>query len=341
MTRLNVCERVPPALFDSNVAYLHRHLPGPTLFDLPGQRGAPLFVSVLLHGNEDTGFEAIKAVLGRYAHGALPRPMLLFIGNIEAAAQGVRTLPGQHDYNRVWPGTPHADTPEAALMTEVVEFVAARQPAMSIDIHNNTGLNPHYGCINRLDERWFHLARLFSRTVVYFTEPHGVQSEALAAYCPAVTVECGKAGVATNTAHAIEFVEACLHLDELPAHPLPAHDLDLLRTGWIVRVPHECTMSFDGQPADFQFRADLDHLNFSELPAGTSFGTLGRGVDARFEIVDGGGGEIGHVFDYAGGEIRLSEAAIPAMLTRDQNAVRLDCLCYLMQRIDRRGCALP
>ncbi len=37
------------------------------------------------------------------------------------------------------------------------------------------------------------------------------------------------------------------------------------------------------------------------------------------------------------GEIRLSQRAIPAMLTLDPNAVRLDCLGYLMHRIGRDG----
>ena len=50
----------------------------------------------------------------------------------------------------------------------------------SIDIHNNTGLNPHYGCVNRLDPPFLHLATLFSRIVVYFKRPLGVQSAAFA-----------------------------------------------------------------------------------------------------------------------------------------------------------------
>lgn len=41
--------------------------------------------------------------------------------------------------------------------------------------------------------------------------------------------------------------------------------------------------------------------------------------------------------EYGGGDIRLSQRAIPAMLTLDPNAVRLDCLGYLMHRIRRDG----
>ena len=45
----------------------------------------------------------------------------------------------------------------------------------------------------------------------------------------------------------------------------------------------------------------------------------------------------GSYFDYARRDIRLSQHAIPAMLTLDPNAIRLDCLGYLMHRIGRDG----
>ncbi len=341
MSALRVLEALPPGLLTARTSELERLLGGPTLFDLPGREGAPLFLSTLLHGNEDTGFEAAKRVLARHAARGLPRPLLLFVGNVAAAARNLRTLPGQQDFNRVWPGTRLAASPEHALIAEVFDYVRQRAPFASIDIHNNTGLNPHYGCVNRLDERWLHLARLFSRTVVYFTEPTGVQSQALATLCPAVTVECGKAGVAANIAHAEAYIDACLHLAELPHAPVPEHDLDLMRTGWIVRVPAAASLSFDGTPADFEFRPDLDHLNFSELAAGTRFGRLGARHAHRLDVVDAGGGALDAVFDYPGDDIVLARDALPSMLTLDVNAVRLDCLCYLMQRIDRHGRAVP
>ncbi len=43
------------------------------------------------------------------------------------------------------------------------------------------------------------------------------------------------------------------------------------------------------------------------------------------------------MFDYSGGDVALARPVMPAMLTLDINAVRLDCLCYLMQRIGRDG----
>jgi hypothetical protein len=331
-------DHVPDALLDLPASALWQHLPGPSLFYLPGRQPRPLFVSVLLHGNEDTGWRAVQSVLRRHHGALLQRALLLFVGNVAAAKANVRTLPQQEDHNRAWPGTATPGTPLARLLADVVEIVRRERPFASIDIHNNTGNNPHYGCVNDLDEKHLHLARLFSRTVVYFLQPVGVQSAALAPICPAVTVECGRPGEESNAAHAAEFLDAALGLQHFPEHRLADSDLDLMRTFAIVKVPADASFSYDGTDADFRLRGDLDRLNFSELDPGAVFGTLGAGGSRRFDLVAEEGAQANGVyFDYAGGDIRLAQRAIPAMLTLDRNAVRLDCLGYLMHRIGRDG----
>jgi hypothetical protein len=333
---LHHAEHFPDALLDVAAPDLWRHLGGPALFHLPGRQERPLFVSVLLHGNEDTGWRAMQEALRRHRGALLPRALMLFVGNVAAARARVRTLPAQTDYNRCWPGTEQPFTPEAELMRQVVAIVRDNAPFASIDIHNNTGNNPHYACVNRLDNPFLHLARLFGRTVVYFQKPVGVQSAALADLCPAVTVECGRIGAATGVAHAADFIESALALTHFPDHPLPETDIDLLQTFAIVKVPTDATLSYDGSDADFRLRADLDHLNFSELDAGTSFGCRGGAGDREFEVVPGHDFTIAEsYFDYSGPELRLAKRAVPSMLTVDEQAVRLDCLGYLMHRIDR------
>ena len=338
---LQILDHLPDGFLDAPARELSGVLPGPALFDLPGREDAPLFVSVLLHGNEDTGLLAVQDVLRRHVGRDLPRRMILFVGNVVAAAAGVRTLDSQLDFNRAWPGTLSPDAPEAKLMRDVVDYVAVREPFASIDIHNNTGLNPHYACLNRLDARYLHLARLFSRTVVFFEQPVGVQSAAMAEICPAVTVECGKPGETSATEHAAQFVEACLALSHFPDQPLPDADFDLLRTFAVVRVPPEISISFDGAPADIRFRTDIDHLNFSEVLPGTPFADVPAGAGVPLEVAPGTEAPVPDYFAETGGELRLVEPAIPSMLTRDVRAVRLDCLCYLMHRIGLDGKKLP
>lgn len=329
---LTVYEHLPAGLLDLGPERLHEVLPGPTLIHLPGRRPAPLFVSVLLHGNESTGWLAAREILRKYADSGLPRALSLFIGNVAAARHGLRVLDGQPDYNRIWPGGAHSEHLEYTMARQVVEAMRERGAFASIDIHNNTGLNPHYGCVNRLDAAWLHLATLFSRTVVYFTTPRGVQSAAFAELCPAVTLECGKPG--TGVEHATTYLDACLHLAAFPAHPVHAQDIDLFHTIATVKVPEAARIAFTPDDCDIEFAADLDHLNFRELPAGSPLGRLHGNRNFRPHAWDDAGIDIGcHLFECADGLIRLRRPLMPAMLTLDTRVIRQDCLCYLMERL--------
>lgn len=327
-------DRLPPGLLEISASQLGDVLPGPALIHLPGRRTPPVFVSVLLHGNEDTGWLAAQAVLKKYAQAELPRALSLFIGNVSAARSGVRRLDGQSDYNRVWPGGEEAPSDESAMMAQVVETMRTRGVFASIDIHNNTGLNPHYACINKLEPHFLHLAMLFSRIVVYFIRPRGVQSAAFAELCPSVTVECGKPGNPDSVAHAAEFMEACLHLSEFPVYPVAPHDIDLFHTVATVKVPAHASFGFNSAEADINFLPELDHFNFRELERGIQLGRVRQDSSARLWVVNEDGDDIGdRMFDYHQGGIALKQRLMPAMLTRDERVIRQDCLCYLMERI--------
>lgn len=331
---LTVYHRLPDGLLQLPATRLHEVLPGPALIHLGGRRAPPLFVSVLLHGNEDTGWLAVRTVLHKYATIGLPRSLSLFIGNLDAARKSLRRLDGQPDYNRVWPGASETGTPEFGMMKQVVQDMANRGVFASVDIHNNTGLNPHYACVNKLDAEFLHLATLFSRTVVYFIRPLGVQSAAFAELCPAVTLECGKSGSAGSVEHAADFLEACLNLSEFPVHAVAQQDVDLFHTVATVRVPESLSFGFGAQGLDIDFVPDLDHLNFRELERGALFGQTRGGSEACLLAVDESGCDVGaRLFDCGGGQIRLKKSLMPAMLTRDERVIRQDCLCYLMERL--------
>ena len=83
---------------------------------------------------------------------------------------------------------------------------------------------------------------------------------AMAALGPSVTLECGKVGQEHGVDHAIDYLDACLHLSEIPAHAVASHDIDLYHTVAVVRVPPTVDFSFDG-PAMIQFSRNLDSLN--------------------------------------------------------------------------------
>ena len=321
---------IPARLLERPATALHEVLDGPTLFHIPGRLEAPLFVTVLLHGNEDTGWEAVRKLLQAYGERPLPRALSLFVANVAAAREGVRHLDDQPDYNRVWRGE---GTPEHAMMAQVVETMRRRGVFASIDLHNNTGSNPHYACVNRLDPRYLHLATLFSRTVVYFLRPDSVQSRAMAQVCPAVTVECGRRGQSRGVNHAAEFVDAALHLTEWPEHPVSDHDYDLFHTVATVRVPEDVAFGFGDEGGDLSFLPDLDTLNFRELPAGTNLARV-RTERGRVVAWNEAGEEVtGRYFETVEGQLQTRVPVMPSMLCTDAHAVRDDCLCYLMERL--------
>jgi succinylglutamate desuccinylase len=333
--RLNQFDAIPEGLLDVSAERLHTLLPGPSLIHLPGRQEKPLFVSVLLHGNEPVGLHAVQSLLQKYAERPLPRSLSLFIGNVEAARLGLRRLDDQPDFNRVWPGTLHPPCEETALMAAVVDEMARRRVFASIDVHNNTGLNPHYGCVNRLNGSFLQLASMFARLVIYFIHPKGTQTAALAAVCPAVTLECGKPEHRHGAEHAFEYLDACLHLSDILNHPMDAHAIDLYHTVAQVTVREDCAFGFREEALDLRLNEDIDHLNFTELSAGTDLGAVGSSYGRLpVQACDESGRDVSaEYFAVRENRLVLKKNVMPSMFTLNAQIIRQDCLCYLMERI--------
>lgn len=204
-------DNLPPGLLDIPVEALHTLVPEPALFHLPGKRPETLFVSVLLHGNESTGFLAVQQLLQKYREQSLPRGLTLFFGNTQAARHNLRRLDGQPDFNRIWPGTGLPASAETAWAAQICQVMRRRGVFASVDVHNNTGRNPHYACINKLEPEFLHLGALFGRLLVYFTQPKGIQSGAFAEFCPAVTLNAaGPANLTAPSTRSSFWTVACI-----------------------------------------------------------------------------------------------------------------------------------
>jgi len=324
----------PIELLSANAADLHSLIPEATLFHLAGKQKQPLFISVLLHGNETTGFLALQKLLIKYSEQELPRALSFYLGNTEAASQSLRRLDHQPDYNRIWPGTELANTKESQIAQEIVSIMARREVFASIDVHNNTGLNPHYACITKLDNQFLQLATLFGRLVVYFTRPKGVQCGAFAEVCPAVTLECGKPGQLHGVDHAFEFLNSCLRLSELADRPIPSQDINVYHTVAQVKVNKGINFSFDNPQSDLLLDKDLEQMNFTEIPAGTQLGRVfdqsNLPITAKAET-----GELvtEKFFTLVDKRLQLNKNTMPSMLTLDERVIEQDCLCYLMEKI--------
>jgi succinylglutamate desuccinylase len=328
-------DHLPIGLLEQPATGLHRVLDGPALIHLKGRNPKPLFVTVLQHGNEVTGWEAIRRLLkSHYEYDQLPRSLSILIGNTRAAKHGLRRLDDQLDYNRCWPGGNHEDSETGKLFQQVSDRVQTMAPIAAVDFHNNTGLNPHYAAINRIRPEYLRLASYFSSKVVYFTMPQGTQSLSLSRFCPSTTLECGQAGEVHGTDHSIGFLETCMHIDDIPTTPMNPEDVHLFHMVATVRVHEDVLFGFGHVPTDIAFRENLDVLNFQELPPGISLGDVNSGPVEPLIATDIDGVNVTkQYFRFDRGQIETIRETMPSMLTLDRRVIQQDCLCYLMDRI--------
>lgn len=333
--QLTELDHLPAGLLERPASALYQQLHGPTLITLRGQRKQPLVVSVLQHGNEITGWEAVRRLLkSHYQHDELPRTLVILVGNPLAAKHRLRRLDEQPDFNRCWPGGNGVDPEYTGLFRRIHDRLLQLRPLACIDVHNNTGLNPHYAAVNRIRSDYLRLASLFSSKVVYFTMPGGTLSHSMSEFCPALTLECGQAGETHGTDHSLAFLEACLHLEEIPLTPVDADAVHLFHMVATVTVRDDLLFGFGRVPAELAFRDNLDQFNFCELPAGTSLGDLRNGTAAPLLAVDTEGQDVtDRYFRFDQGEVRTNRDVMPSMLTQDRRVIQQDCLCYLMERI--------
>lgn len=324
---------LPDGFLGAEVSDLRKILKGPALIHLPGEKDPPLFVSILQHGNEDTGFYAVREWLLDYHHRRLPRSLTLFVANVFAAEFNLRCLAGQLDFNRVWPGAEPGDSPEHRIMNRVLDIMKQRGVFASIDIHNTSGFSPHYAAVNSTDPAFLRLAMLYDKLVVFFEKPVGVQSQAFSKLCPAVILECGKAGEIHGREHVRGYLDTCICLDKVPCHPIQCHEVDLFHTIGIIKIPDNVSFGFGYEAADIQFADDLDRLNFKELLPGKTLGVVTQTKLHFLDVIDDGGFNITDQY-YAIENQRLivRKPLMLSMLTKDKIIIRQDCLCYLMER---------
>ncbi len=328
-----VLHHLPPAFLNASARTLHQVLPNPTLIHLRGLQPRPVFVSVLLHGNEDVGLLALQSVLAKYGNRPLPRALSIFVGNVEAARAGVRRLEDQPDYNRIWPNAEPV-TPHQRMAARVIEAMRAREVFLAIDLHNNSGRNPLYSCLSSTGAEHMRLARMFSPLAVLIQAPRSLGA-AFTRFCPTVCCECGEIGNAEGVAQAASLIERCLSDDFGDG---TAHDdmqaLDIYQAFAMLKVTEGLTLSCDGGAADLQLSPEIESLNFRALEPGHVIATTLSHPDVdplRAYRLDGEA--IAGMLVRKGADVCLSTQAIAAMFTRDLRAIRQDCLGYLMQRV--------
>lgn len=310
--RLSTHKTLPDGLLECPAAQLRDVLSGPTLFDLSGGRKGTLFITVLQHGDETSGWEAMRGLL---LAGSAP-PLMLFVANVDAAQQNVRKLDNRVDFNRAWEG---GDSREAEIAQEVTERAIAAEPLVAIDIHNNTGRNPPYSVVTRTDERSLGAAAAFAQRAILIDHP-GVQTRRFSEFCTAVTIEVGVARDPSSIERASTYIEAAFRWREPPR--ASSQELYLYRN--LARV------LIDGKDGAVMPREEFEAFNFERAESGTVIANVRNGQGLK--AVDESGTDVTSRFlETTDGTIRLRRPVIPSMYTTDLRAARADCLCYLLE----------
>jgi succinylglutamate desuccinylase len=325
--KLNIENKLPENFFNLRPNQLHKLWGAPTLIHLEGEKKQPLFISTLLHGNETSGFIALQQLLKDIK---LPRSLILFFGNLEAAEKGVRHLPDQPDFNRIWSGE---DSREKLLAQEVTNIAKGADIWASIDIHNNTGNNPYYACINSLEIPYLSLASLFSKSVVYFNEPHQVQSISFSKFCASITLECGVSGDKVGVEYLVDYLKEILSLDSLEDIQNPMEDIQLYQTVARIKIDPKAHVDFKFSPSsksDISFIKDLDHLNFKDHAPGETIAYINSPKAIRV-INDKDEDVTEKFFKVERGQLKFKTHCTPSMLTKNIEIAKDDSLGYLME----------
>lgn len=334
VTQLN---HLPEGILQLSADQLYTKVNNHTLVHLEGKNKQPVVISILQHGDEHTGWDALKPYLSKYQND-LPRSMIILFNNIEATRHNVRQLDGQPDFNRSWPCHIESDHPIAKTMQQITEIIKEHKPFASVDIHNNTGRNPHYSGINSLQKEFINLASLFSETTIYFTSPHGIQSGAFAPFCPSVTVECGQSGNLDGTQRTYDFLESLMKHEDLSKPNQSEIEQNLYKILASVKIKDDLDYGFDQHDHEFKLVKDLDHLNFIEIDKGEIFGHINEKLTQHsvmpFIVNDANNTNlVSEYFSIIGNKIVCNKKFVPAMITQKIQAIKHDCLCYIMQPI--------
>ena len=328
---LKYLTEIPSKIVNLEVTQVREAFEAPTLIELEGRRKKPLFLSFLLHGNETTSFYVLKKLQAYVAKNPLPRSLILFIGNVYAAEEAMRFLPEQKDYNRVWSG---GAAKEHDLAEEIKEFARKKAPLFaSIDIHNNTGANPFYACINHLKSPSVYLASLFTRTIVYFQSPRTAQSVAFSKICPSVTLECGQSGETAGIDKTYQYILDVMHMETLD-HKLKKGDVSIYETVGRIMINDHVDFDFSPIASELRFEEGFEKLNFTPLEEGSFFAHF-NGTESPIKVFNDYGEDVfDDYFMLKNGELRIKQEVIPSMFTKNKQVILQDCLGYIMKCVE-------
>lgn len=298
-----------------------------SVFHLKGEFNEPLVISTLLHGNETSGFEALRLLMCKYENKPLPRDIILVFGNIQAARLGIRQLKGQVDFNRIWD---QGESDEHLKTRKILQYLQTQNLFAAIDLHNTSGKNPYYVAIDQLSHRTIALAQFISDRIVYFKEPHSVFSAALAEFCPSITFEAGLSGNLEIINYIAGFLDEILNMKSLPQISAHKKQVQILHSYGRICIPENTEFVFGENSACLSIDKNLDRHNFELVHPGTVFAQNAR--DIQFIVLDENSQNIASsYFKNENGILTTTQEFIPSLITTHPEIAKDDVLGYIMK----------
>lgn len=347
--RFDGYEELKPLLEGSDGEILAGFEGKPVLIRIPAASTVSVpkarLVSCLLHGNEPAGFHAVVELLRRGER--FPFDLWVLIGNVRAATEdglyAHRHLDDQEDFNRVWDLDPaDADRTEMRrCAAAILEELRSADLEAAVDLHNNSGRNPYYAILTQLTPEGRLLASLCADTVLFWRLRVHTLMEALAATCPAVSVECGPPHLSKGTAFASAVVRRFLTADGFAGPAVDGH----VRPHRMIETVHRVTLrpevefafgaAVDGE-TDFVVASGLDSYNFGVLPARHAIGHVDPGAAMPLLASDMTGRDVtDQLFRITpDGDVIVAVDVMPIMMTTTVQQARRDCLCYTARPAD-------
>lgn len=328
MDKIAVVDKVPSEFFLIGPKSIKTIFPKPTLVHVAGESKTTIFISILLHGNETSSFRIMQAILKKCETRTPKKSILFFVGNVEAAAMGTRIAGDGIDFNRIWNRADGHPVAEAVL-----NYVEQQKVFVSLDIHNNSGANPFYGCVNQVNLQSLFLAKKFSKYTMFFLQPDSVLSMAMQNYCPSLTLESGLSENPLGIKKILELYEYVDAIDTIPSIDANLDEEFLYQTIARMEVSPTAKILELNAGGDLFLLDSIEGLNFSEVQVGEAIAEQ-LGPDLKIRVFDEGGNDSTATYlELKSGKIRFARNVVPSMLSRNIEIVKQDCLGYLMQKI--------
>ncbi len=330
--KLSILSAKDLALADNAEEWL-KALPGPVVIELEGtDKTAPWkAISVLVHGNEPSGFFAVYRYL-KERH--IPRSSVaLIISSVRAARHAPlfshRMLTGEYDLNRRF-GMSQPQDVVSSLAAEIEQYLRSKPFEYVVDLHNTSGNGPAFSVAT-------HKSTQVQKLASYFCESQVVTQLIVGSLmeqnfnCPVVTIECG--GSKQTEAHKLAY-SGLINLLQSDNWQERQASVSLFEHPTRLCVKRGCSLEYANQldpDCELTLIENIEQLNYSGLLKDQVVGWLNTPISQTLTAISEDGKE--HVNDYfyqQGTELRAKQNLKVFMATPRKDIALADCLFYVL-----------